>query len=662
MSTFRRYLIRIGSLIWLTGIIASYYLYHKPIQPGLILNLIGASWEIAVAFGTVSISAGLGWRLLKRAEVPEINLQVVAPALGMGLVSIFVLLVGAVIGLQNYLWWAIFVVLGVILRRDILAWFSGWRALSSVFHSVSKFGKILVSFSILIAIVTLTTALSPALKFDALVYHLALPRAYIEAGKVTYVSWNMFWGMPQVGEMLYTFVMALSGEAAACVLGWIAGMLALVGIAGFLAWGLNSDSGVVASASLLAGFSLSAALAWAYVDWLAILFGWAFFISLDEWRRNGSRQALILSGIFAGFAFGTKYTAGVLLPAGAVALFWMYKDPAQRRFYPKHLATFGFSFFLISLPWFIKNILATGNPFYPLFFPSGSMDALRLDLYQGGTPWGNWLDVFFLPFRSVFLGVELTPGYSSSIGPLLLGFAVLAVLPNGDGKGVDQGLTKLAGWITIPTLMLWAIAGRFSNYLLQSRLYYAAFPAIAILAGIGFYKLAKEKFYNVRFRRIAVAVVLLVFGLNVIEIGLNTLRTGAFQLLAGLQTEDQYLANNLGWFSLAAKTVRELPPGKRTLMLWEPRSLYCLPNCVPDEVLDRWLHDLSIYGTPTSVLGAWRQAGFSYLLFNQQGADFIRQEDGRYQSADWEALDALLTKLELVQGFGEDYRLYSLIQ
>ncbi len=658
----RRSILYFVALLWLVVIVAAYYLYHKPFQPGFILNLSSAIWETALAFGVLSISAGLGWRLLARVDASEINLQVTAPALGMGLLSIFVLLVGSVVGLNPFLWWACFIISGLILRREILAWLSGWKVLINQFHSVSRFGKLLVVLSTLVAIFTLFTALSPALKFDALVYHLALPRAYIQAGKVFYIPWNMFWGMPQVGEMVYTFAMVLSGEAAACVFGFLAGILASIGIACYLARVFEPDIGLVASASLLAGFSLSSALAWGYVDWLAVLFGWAFFISLDAWRGSRKKPALILAGIFAGLAFGTKYTAGILVPAGAAALFWIHHHQDQRRFLLRHLATFGLSFLLTSFPWLMKNFLATGNPFYPLLIPSGAMDALRLGLYQGGEPWGNLLDVFFLPIRSVFLGVELAPGYSSSIGPLLLGFAILAALPGGQGENAGRDLAGLAASITVPAVIIWAIIGRFSNYLLQSRLYYAIFPAVAVLAGVGFQKLAKEEFYNVRFRRIAAAVVLLVFGLNVIEVGLNTLRLGSFEVLAGVRSQDQYLADNLGWYSLASKAIRGLPSGSRALMLWEPRSLYCLPNCLPDEILDRWLHDLNLYKSPAAVLEAWRQAGYSYLLFNHQGADFIRQEDSHYQTADWEALDSLLAQLKLVESFGDDYRLYSLNQ
>ena len=59
------------------------------------------------------------------------------------------------------------------------------------------------------------------------------------------------------------------------------------------------------------------------------------------------------------------------------------------------------------------------------------------------------------------------------------------------------------------------------------------------------------------------------------------------------------------------------------LMLWEPRSFHCSPYCVPDEILDRWIHDLTTSGSPDAVLDAWREMGVTQLLVNHQGAALV---------------------------------------
>ncbi len=130
---------------------------------------------------------------------------------------------------------------------------------------------------------TLVVSLAPAVKFDALVYHLALPHGYLAAGRVNYNPQNIFWGMPQVGEMLYLWALALAGDQAASCLGWGAGVLALLGILGYTRSLVGAPAAWVAVASLLAGFTLAAELSWGYVDYFSLLFGFAFLVALQRW-------------------------------------------------------------------------------------------------------------------------------------------------------------------------------------------------------------------------------------------------------------------------------------------------------------------------------------------------------------------------------------------
>jgi hypothetical protein len=95
-------------------------------------------------------------------------------------------------------------------------------------------------------------------------------------------------------------------------------------------------------------------------------------------------------------------------------------------------------------------------------------------------------------------------------------------------------------------------------------------------------------------------------------------------------------------------------------MLWEPRGLYCRPVCEPDEIIDRWMHDRQRYGTAQSILQAWSEAGYTHVLFNRSGAEFVQGEDLRYRPEDWQALEALLAQLALLEDFGGAYSLYRL--
>jgi len=663
--SFERFSKTLISILWLLGIILAYYVMHKPISPQIAFGLFRNFCNLLVAILLLLVAAGIGRKILNKLSLPSLLSITIEASLGIGILYFFILLAGYL-----HVYHAIFLGSGLlflltVLRKNIITWLYEWR---SLIHSLDKFnftGCLLCLGISLIFLSGFLVAISPPVKFDALVYHLALPQAYRIGGGFDYVPSNIFWGMPQIGELLYTVAMVLAGKPAALLTGFFVGLLACLGIFGWIREYFSSQVALVGVVSLLGGFSLADSLSWGYIDWLTILFGLSTLVMFDVWRKTRQRNFLLLAGIFTAFAMGTKYSAGVILFCGLfIIIFTSFRDEPLRK-----IAQSCFLYFLVVIlffsPWLIKNFIATGNPVYPLLFPAGAMTDLRLARYQGGKPWGGWQDTIFLPIRSTIFGVEESTGYSASIGPLLLGLGLLFWLGWREMNRSQRGIIRLAGITALAGLFVWMIAGRFSSYLLQSRLYFVIFPAFAVLASAGYVGFQKITFSGVRLSRIVNALVLLVFGLNVFQVCIDTLKSGALQVAFALEDEKTYLERNLGWYIPAMQAINDLPYGSKTLMLWEPRSLYCLPKCEPDEILDRWMVDRDREGStdPKSsqeILAAWQQSGYTHLLYYHAGADFLKQESGFLDNEDWLVLDELLSGLPILEQFGDAYSLYHL--
>ncbi len=394
---------------------------------------------------------------------------------------------------------------------------------------------------------------------------------------------------------------------------------------------------------------------------MLVLFGMSALILLDHWASSGRRRSLVLAGAFAGMALGTKYTGGIAIITGLAVVMWEHQRvrKSMSELYSS-LFIYIAPAILLSLPWWIKNYLATGNAFYPFFFPAGAVDAFRLNFYQIGI-WGDWKDVILLPIMSSLTGVEGTPGYSASIGPLLLGLGVCILIPYAKLETQERNTLRIATIFCVMTILVWVVAARLSGYLIQSRLYAASFPAFAVLAAAGYKRISQIHFSQVRLGRLAVSLVLVVFTLTTFELVRHTLEQGSPQLILGTITSDEYLEGNLGWYARAVKAMNDLPPDSHVLMLWEPRNLFCLPNCVPDEVIDRWKHAIVQYGTAGGILSQWKMDGYTHLLLNRAGAEFVRNTDDRYTDTDWETLDELLDSLPSAgEDFGQAYTLFPL--
>ncbi|MGD8404911.1 MAG: hypothetical protein PVJ21_14720 [Anaerolineales bacterium] len=651
-------LIGLGATLWLVIALIGYYYTHKPFTVEFVSGAMLSFWRILIVTAIISLSGGIGSRVLsKGVNFSSLTNIVLQATLGAGILGFILLIMGMTIGF-HIVYFAIFMLIGGLLfRKHILTWIRQWMEIKSLFRKNALVIMLAIGTG-LILLWTMAISLAPPLHFDALTYHLALPQTYLLNGGIAYTPDNMFWGMPQQTEMLYTLAMGLGGAEAATTLGWGFGIITLIGLLGYVKERLNLTAGWVAVACLLGGHSLATSLSWGYTEWPVMLFGLGLFIALDTWRDSSKRSYLLLAAAFAGFALGSKYTAGQLILIGLVIIAWDGFNKRDSRTLI-NLVLFGGLAALISFPWWVKNWLTTSNPFYPLLFPSGAMTQLRLDHYTGKI-WGSWLDMLILPWQAVVWGVEGKQEFSWSIGPLMLGFGALSWVGWQARRSEEKRLLSTAGIATVTGFIIWALASRLNGLLIQTRLFSAFFPAWAILGGIGFDSLTKLRCAGIRFGRIGAAVLLIVFTFNLVEIGREVSQKAPFAVLNGTLSPAAYRTQNLLSYQEAISTLEELPPDARVLMLWETRSLGCLPGCDPDETIDRWYEASLTYSNADEIMATWQSQGYTHLLLNKIGMEFIQENDERISLENWDKLKTLLNMLPSPTSVAPGYELYEL--
>ena len=646
------------SYLWLLLLLVFYYRTHKPFSPDQALHLGIALWRIIASGLLIWLAGGIGFRILKMDNIHPLAQMSIQAGLGLGILGSGYFLVGSTIGMLNWLAWLALILLGVIFYKSNLRWLSQCRSLAAIWKDCNNFGRILLLLMAGMFVAVLAIALAPPIKYDALVYHLTLPKLYLQHNRIVYIPEFVQSSYPQVGDMLYTWAYALAGPQAAATLGWLTAVLATIGSLGAIRQHLQSTAALAGAASLLAGPTLVLSSSWAYIDWFGLLFGMGCLISLNFWIRDKKPLLLVLTGAFAGLALSTKYTSIILVViAGLIVLRQIWVQ--RMKLWPS-LLSFLVPIVIFILPWLIKNFLTTGNPVYPLFFASGEMDAVRRMVTQYEPPYGNWLDFFLLPMRATLWGVEYGP-YDASIGPLFLGLSVFAWTAVGSLNNQQRWNLKLATAFSLLGILFWAIANQFSGQLIQTRFYYFLFPAFAILAAYGYFSLTNVTHPIIRVSRIINIIIVIVLGLNTLEIGIHTIRTGAPQVITGLRDEDSYIAENLGWFQPVMQAINSLPQGSRVLMIYETRSFYCQPVCVADEVPDRWMRDYTRYGTSIEIVNQWLEQGYTHLLVHRSGVEFFKQEiHPNHPIHALVALDSLLTQLPEPILFGNAYELYTL--
>jgi len=410
----------------------------------------------------------------------------------------------------------------------------------------------------------------------------------------------------------------------------------------------------------MCGSAFTGLLSSGYIDWEAMLFSLAMLICLMEWAATKKLTELGFAGVFAGLAFSTKYTAGfVSLPAALVILL-----ASRNHFSLKELARkfllFGGAALAVSLPWLAKNALATGNPFYPLFIPAGAMDTIRLSLLQN-QPVQDWSRLILLPWQITVWGIDGRTGFGWSIGPLLLGLSPLAMIHWKNYNQFQQRALGIGATIVLSTFLLWAVGSQFSLHLLETRYYFPNFTAWAMLCGAGFFTVSQIEFRGVRVKFILGAFILLALGFNAFSVVENTVNAHPLKALLGDESREAYVENSLGAYEPAMLAVQALPEGAHVLLLWEARGYGCLLRCDSDEIIDRWRHDWDAYRNPDQIIAEWKSQGYTHVLLNHAGKDFIATSDPLALPPDIEkGLDATLARLTLSKSLGGIYEIYTL--
>jgi len=695
MSERRRWLTAALVIVWLAAVYLAYYYVHKPLRPAQALAVIQAAADLVTVGLLAAVAGGLGLRLLGDSR-PASRSEAVAwsAGLGLGLMALAMLALGAVGGYRVWLLWLLLPLVVLLLRRDIRAWLGLVRGLWSNLWPAGRATRLWQGYVLVIFGLTLPLALLPPTAWDALVYHLTGPKLYLQAGRLVHPLDLPYLGFPQLGEMLFTAVLLLRRPAATQLVSLLYGGLLALGVYGMTARRWGRPAGTLAAAVLFSAIAIVRLLSWPYVDIMLMFYTLAAFAALTHWMKNGSRRWLLIAGLFAGMAMATKYTA-VSIPMGAALVILTRKgwngarqvglrvskqnkplsDPFGRPYTPfpkapcplclRGLLFFGLTAAAFIAPWLVKNWILTGNPIYPFFLPGVYWDSYRGWWYgRAGTglaitaPW----QIPLAPWFATIWGATGGAGFDATIGPLFLALVPLALITWRWQPAAERRFLGRAALFAAPVYTLWLVGISTSAQLTQTRLLFPIFPLLAILAAAGVSRLDRLNPRQLRLGWVARVLIAFVLLLSLVDLGLTAVRRSPLEVIVGFRPADDYLSDQLGWHQVVMEALNELPAGSRILFLWEPRSFYCPVECWPDALLDRWWHTRQTLGDPVAIAAEWRAAGVTHLLLFNSGYQLIlTQEYDPISAADQAALNDLLAQEAILQqDFDGVYTLYQL--
>lgn len=230
-----------------------------------------------------------------------------------------------------------------------------------------------------LAIILLFLAMSPPYVSDELIYHLAVPKRFVEQGGVYPVYDNAFGNMPLLIHMIYAFCLLIKADIAAKMFSLFLTLTTALALYGFCARFLTRHIGMLSMLAFFgAGMVIEVAVT-ALID--ATLAGMLFVATYAMMVYLDSKQTgwLYTSALLSGFALGIKLTAGPWL----ALLGFMYlaesilRKPGTISGIVKNGCIYVAMVAMVASPWFIKNEIWFHNPIYP--FLSGEVASYGVD-------------------------------------------------------------------------------------------------------------------------------------------------------------------------------------------------------------------------------------------------------------------------------------------
>lgn len=399
--------------------------------------MIGA---IGFALASGVVACGVGSALFPRA-IPGLSgasLLAVRAALGFGAIGSVTMLVGWAGGFGRL------PILAVVL---IAVAAIGWRRSGMPKAADALPIVAVVGAALLLLRVPAALAPSDSNDWDTLSHQLAMARIWLNSGGLDYIPFMPHSNVPGAVNMLYVWGLWAGDQFAAKMLTVLFLAVAALAVAAIAGARYGRAAAAWAGLATLASPVLLWEAGTAYVDiphglWTALaVLAFASAYAADE--DQDAKSWLLLGGWAMGFALASKYVA---LPIAGVLLVGMLWFAARRTALARQVAVAIALATLVALPWYARNAVNTGNPFYPFLY---SVFDSR-----------NWSDENAAAFRAEQsqFGIGVRPG--GGVDPAAFGGAITGLSLQPDRQINRASPFGATGAVFLLAPLLWAFSGR----------------------------------------------------------------------------------------------------------------------------------------------------------------------------------------------------------
>lgn len=439
--------------------------------------------------------------------------------------------------------------------------------------------------------ISFIASLAPPIAKDTLLYHFAVPKAFIAQHSSAFIEGNIASYLALGTEMHVVWAMLLgnlfgsrAGEAAAGASVFLFLPLLLAVVFGWCrqlqisrTWSLMA---VLMIAAVPTIFHVASS---GYIDLALALYSALAVHSLDRFLDNGGSAHLVLIAIFLGGALAVKLTA-VFVIAGIVLALLLRSRNSENALgiILSVLLAIVFAGVLAS-PWYVRNWTATGSPVFPFYMnvwkgSAPGWDVERSDLFQmmnsqyGGAA-AHPENYLIAPLRFSLSAQPEDPNlYDGVLGAAFLMGLPLLFWAIWKGKANAEVLSIVA--VSLVIYLFWLFTSQQLRYLLP------IIPLISISIAFAAGKVADDRSNKAWLFSFAAASLL----------GMMTMLSwfcikAPLRVVLGGEARDQYLSRNLDHYPFYLTLADKTQPDEKTWLINMRRDTYTIDRPVVSDYL-----------------------------------------------------------------------------
>ena len=471
------------------------------------------------------------------------------------------------------------------------------------------------SFLGLLVLLSIGSAFAPAFANDALVYHLAVPKAFLQAGGLVHLPNNIYSLFPQQIEMLYLFALALGSDSLAQLTGLGIVFLLLFALWQYSKKNIHKNYAWLTPLIFISTPTFFSVASSAYVDLQAAAY---VFLAFYSWK-NGCDQKqpgwFFLMTLFAGAAIATKLTTVIILPLAFLGLALHGRTHKNLKQTVSQCLILIFGSLLILSPWLARNYFFTGNPVAPFFMNIfGGENAINWDVvrsqmqfqYYSSLGMGHsFLDFLLLPINLTFFSEAHSLKFDGHIGIVYL-LLIPALL------GLDRKSIPLAIVFSV-LLIFWFMQTQYI------RLLAPAFAFLSVLLVTGLTQLFQKNKIGKKEKLFLTSILTLGLLFNTSIIMKEWFRVDPLSYILKKESREQYLTRQVKAFPSYQDANEMLTEKDKVLLVYMGNLGYLMDRpffsdtFFEDHTLTKII-DKGVYAA--DILNRLKVRGITHVLFN----------------------------------------------